>query len=124
MLDTLAEIEFYAGFSGGMAQLQAMRDATKIVLAELRRLMALENNAPLTLDELREMDGEPVWVKVIDHTAICEIYDCDGWGLCRKSWVRVWNADIADLYHTNWDFKDYCISWLAYRNKPKEEIKE
>ncbi len=91
-------------------------------LAEYRR--AQQENRPLTLDELRGMDGEPVWVVPINlHEWICDARDGKPeWGMVRKSWVRIWRSETADLMHTDFDFEDYGKTWLAYRSKPKEEV--
>ena len=66
------------------------------------------HNPPLTLEELREMDGEPVWVTNPDN----KFAPC--WMLIM---VR------HDFVMANWevcDFKDYGKTWLAYRRKPEE----
>ena len=58
-------------------------------------------NKPLTLQELRGMCGEPVWVHIIDASNIADPKDAfDGWGFCRTSWVRIWDASRADLIIT------------------------
>ena len=68
-------------------------------------------NDPLTLEELREMDGEPVWV---EH--------CNG-----GEWVVVaWNIhdEIAGARQARLDADNYGSDglggWLAYRRKPEE----
>ena len=64
---------------------------------------------PLTLEELREMDGEPVWV--------CEPNGTNGvWGLVDLEYqmVRLHGGGLAI-----WENNDK--SWLAYRRKPGEE---
>ena len=79
-------------------------------------------NEALTLAELREMDGEPVWVHVIDHTIFADKKDdFDGWGMCRKSWVRIWDSKRADIVHIDYDFEDYEKDWIAYRRPPEGE---
>lgn len=81
---------------------------------------AQENPQPLTLEELQEMDGEPVWVMVVDHKVFADKDDdFDGWGMCRKSWARLWDKERADLIHVDYDFEDYGKTWLAYRTKPE-----
>lgn len=78
-------------------------------------------NDPLTLDELREMNGDPVWIVIIDHDSFADKNDdFDGWGLCRKSWVRMWDEKRADLVRVDHQFEDYGKAWLAYRRKPEE----
>ena len=46
-----------------MERIEADQEACRIAVAALRAQQA-HDNAPLTLEELREMDGEPVWVRV------------------------------------------------------------
>ena len=36
-------------------------------------------NEPLTLDELREMDGEPVWVEEVEHWALIDVEKGGQW---------------------------------------------
>lgn len=75
------------------------------------RLEVLPPNDPLTLEELREMDGEPVW---------CIIIDGDYKG--ESFWVLV-SIDTAECICNNWDvilFAYYGKTWLAYRRKLEE----
>lgn len=65
-------------------------------------------NPPLTVDELREMDGMPVWV--------CEPNGENGvWGLVDLEYqmIRLHGGGLAV-----WENNDK--SWLAYRRKPEE----
>ena len=95
--------------------LQASIDAIDVALAAIKG----HGNEPLTLKQLREMDGKPVWVKVIDHTVFADKEDdFDGWGMCRKTWVRVWDGKRADLVCVDYDFEDYGTVWLAYAYPP------
>lgn len=68
-----------------------------------------ENNDPLTLDELREMDGEPVWVIPLEPKEQPE------WALVdvAEEWLCTSNADY-------WGFEVYGRCILAYRRKPEE----
>jgi len=61
-------------------------------------------NAPLTLEELREMDGEPVYLIDKDEPIIKE------WVIWDKGWTSNWFEDA----------KNYGKTWLAYRRKPEE----
>ena len=69
-------------------------------------------NEPLTIEELREMDGEPVWiVDVGPHK-----WYGPGWAIvdrdnCLVRTVKNWNAVF---------FERYGERWIAYR-RPKEE---
>lgn len=77
-------------------------------------------NDPLTLEELREMDGEPVWIKSNNW------HNKDKWGL-----VSVWTGPTGDkfavyVYNTKtgatlYPSQEYGHCWLAYRRKPEEE---
>lgn len=46
-------------------------------------------NEPLTLDELREMDGEPVWVEEVEHWALIDIEKNGQWaGIPFAVWAE------------------------------------
>lgn len=70
---------------------------------------------PLTLDELREMDGEPVW---------CEIYikgQSSFYGIVHGENVTGFipgDDNPSNLAITN--VGAYGLAWLAYRQKPEE----
>lgn len=76
---------------------------------------------PLTLDELRKMDGEPVWVSVSNNWRESGV--SEGWCIVRfhseDDRVRVY---VYDTRHGARFFaqQDYGESWLAYRQKPEE----
>jgi hypothetical protein len=61
-------------------------------------------NAPLTLEELRGMDG-PVWV----------CYQQETWGPQHP------NADNLTCSRYKFTFDNYGKTWLAYRRKPESE---
>lgn len=74
-------------------------------------------NAPLTLEELREMDGEPVWVETAD------VKRANRW-----AFVDV-GCEIIRFFETRCGvkcavmgnhFRTYGKTWLAYRRRPKE----
>lgn len=70
-----------------------------------------ESNAPLTLGELREMDGEPVWVQ---SPGIPEY----------GRWAIVEGVGENSLFlHDDFTCHDYGKTWLAYRQKPEEGTK-
>ena len=84
--------------------------------AEQERL----NPQPLTLEELREMVNQPVWVEVTDHSVFADPNDdFDAWGMVRPCLVRIWDFNRADLVTITHDFDDYGKTWLAYRTKPE-----
>ena len=64
-------------------------------------------NTPLTLDELRKMDGEPVWVQ---SPGVPEY----------GRWAIVEGVGENCLFlHDDFTCHDYGKTWLAYRQKPE-----
>ena len=67
-----------------------------------------EANKALTLDELRQMDGEPVWVQ---SPGVPEY----------GRWAIVEGVGENCLFlHDDFTCHDYGKTWLAYRQKPEE----
>ena len=70
-------------------------------------------NEPLTLEQLREMDGEPVWVQTP--------------GIPKYGrWVIVAGVDTEDGQRTlycqgDYTCRNYGRDWLAYRRPPEGE---
>lgn len=82
-----------------------------------RRAQQEQPNEPLTLEELREMDGEvePVfvmWRPDEDHG-----FAEDRWYVCGDNFRGV--LDNANDGHL---FDDYGKTWLAYRRKPEQGV--
>lgn len=89
------------------------RNPNRVInISALKRSSSKERNDPLTLDDLQKMNGEPVWIQLIDS---------------RKSghWAIVAGVDTKygekTLYlEGNFTCRDYGKTWLAYRHKPEE----
>ena len=81
-----------------------LREALDMAISALREQVVADKDAwknePLTLDELREMDGEPVW-----------LVNQNGGRWVIMSGVYLWNSRKN---------ADYGKTWLAYRQKPEE----
>ncbi len=76
-------------------------------------------NEPLTLDELRQMDGEPVWVVVLEDVGRNPPY----WAIVDTANGRR-SRGARLISHIDDDFGAYKLhreTWLAYRNKPVKE---
>ena len=74
-------------------------------------------NEPLTLEQLREMDGEPVWVKCLKPSQYTD--PPERWRILEKSITGhfgVWNGDCALIE------RNYGTDWLAYRRPPEGEV--
>lgn len=71
-------------------------------------------NDPLTLEQLREMDGGPVWAELLPPTAGSKA----GWALAYTNH----GCSAAQQRWTNWTlwYDEYGKTWLAYRRKPEE----
>ena len=72
--------EFESGFNNGLNQ--AMWEITHAPTLT-------QPNEPLTLEELREMDGEPVWVEEVKHWALIDIEKGGQWdGIPFAVWAE------------------------------------
>lgn len=73
-------------------------------------------NEPLTLEQLREMDGEPVWVEDVKHWALIDIEKGGQWdGVPFAVWAEngvkfTYNVESRDLH--------------CYRRPPEGEEEE
>ena len=87
----------------------------EIAIAAWNRRTQPENK-PLTLDELKQMDGEPVWITGIEK-----------WGVLGQRQVAGdWHNQrrvIGFAYGWEW-FDDVLRGRSAYRSKPKEVANE
>ena len=93
----------------GRMHLQTTIDAIDMAISALRQQETVTNrNEPLTLDELRKMDGEPVWVQ---SPGVPEY----------GRWAIVEGVGENCLFlHDDFTCHDYGKIWLAYRQKPEE----
>lgn len=97
------------------------RAMCEIAAAALREKVEREDPEPLTLEELRQMDGEPVWVcdlgdKDFVHCCVVQI----GTPLKYQDIDHYNSALIPGVEHDWYSFGDYGKTWIAYRHKPKE----
>lgn len=80
----------------------------KKLLADAPEMKQLPNE-PLTLDELREMIGEPVWL--------------DSWDIGRYDVFCGCTTDgVFQFYKFVLPAEDYGKSWTAYRRKPEDAV--
>ena len=89
---------FDSGYRSALRQEEHFRDLTKKV-------------EPLTLDELRKMDGEPVWVQSPG------VQEYGRWAIVEGV------GENCLFLHDDFTCHDYGKTWLAYRQKPEEETK-
>lgn len=79
-------------------------EALTMAIDALKEKAERENPAPLTIEELRQMDGQPVWI--------------DDWWEDSHGWEL--SMDAADYFDgERRTEKEYGSIWIAYRHKPK-----
>ena len=102
--------EFESGFNDGLNQ--AMWEITHApTLAQ--------PNEPLTLEELREMDGDPVWGKSLITGKPGE------WFILRVvEMSKTWFIACAGAEQGFGDKDTYGETWVAYRRPPEGEEEE
>lgn len=84
------------------------------IVAALRAQQERENSKPLTLDELREMGGEPVWCKGKSRFGV----NFEAWKVLSK-----YSSTEEVIRFTDGDDRlpeSYGKTWLAYRYKKEE----
>lgn len=94
----------------GRMHLQTTIDVLDTTISALRAQQ--QTNAPLTLDELRKMEGEPVYI-VYGEWKDWRIPDFIDIG-AYKGFIRFTDKSAEPI-------EEYGKNWLAYRRKPEEE---
>lgn len=98
----------------GWDEIEPLREAAAL----LRTHPDAQPNEPLTLEELREMDGQPVWIVSSRGSGWCIVQ----WHGVNKSWMYFSQTGTAEgMTATPITAKDYGDTWVAYRRPPKEE---
>ena len=88
------------------------REAYLLAIAALREKAEREYPQPLTMEELRQMEGQPVWIKAKHYGIYADV-------------VRILGKEDGDAFigfEINHRLQEngYGKTWLAYRHKPKE----
>ena len=52
-------------------------------------------NEPLSIEQLRQMDGQPVWVEDVKHWALIDIEKVDNGTICLSQYGRKMELDFA-----------------------------
>lgn len=86
--------------------------AFEIALSALREKAERENPKPLTLEQLKERVGKPVWIQK-EHYGEYKVFKKHHDSL-NKYGKRYWFADKEILFECH-----YGETWLAYDHEPK-----
>ena len=78
-------------------------------IAEMPTVILAPSGEPLTMEQLREMDGQPVWVTVLDT----RFNEENQWAICNADYQMVTLKDGFKLF-----FCGYESNWLAYTYPP------
>lgn len=89
-----------------MVAVTRLKEYEDAIPLERAQWLAQAENPPLTLEELREMDGEPVWIS----------YFAGGPNVCMLVDVK---HDVCRDAHGGFAvFENLGRTWLAYRRRP------
>lgn len=101
---------------GTEAMKEACYEVCRMAISALRAQQGCENPKPLTLDELQEMIGEPVWIVYtsinIGHWGIVS-------GVLEDDGIHICTIEDTGDYATSALYGKTC---MAYRHKPKEVL--
>lgn len=122
IIDRLAAYEDTELEPEATAQLKKIAEIFNCDTSDLEQLKALYDklrfkvapNDPLTLDQLREMDGEPVWCEILIKSAkpscYAIIHDGVATGFIKGKRINLGCDKIGG----------YGLAWVAYRRRPEE----
>lgn len=80
----------------------------EMMVIALKKQYERDNHQPLTLAELKQMEGEPAWViSLITNKGWWELLNIQGGSIACRDGLRV--------------FANYGNTWVAYAYEPKEE---
>ena len=92
-----------------------LREALDMAISALRQQDARKND-PLTLDELRKMGGEPVWVVTDRLKEWCLVHSHNSDDVIGGGIIMTRRTAEKRTYQ----YACYGKTWLAYRQKPEE----
>lgn len=122
MVDLSIKIAAVVADTSELAIVQAVKEAAtasgvtdlyildkKFILDAIRDKLDREKPKPLTIEELREMHGEPVWLDGFE------------WRVCYGTSTFRGSEYLETGSGSGIPLDDYGERWNAYRHKPKEE---
>ena len=112
-LAAMEELQYYHGFAWQEILVKALREARKMGADALRNT-GCSRGEPLTLEQLREMNGHPVWIAEAPYWGHWELSeDAEDYILDR-------DPDLYGLTYPDPDGKGglHKLGWLAYAYPP------
>lgn len=101
-------------FNGcGRCTSDELKEAVNAAQDALREKAEREDPKPLSLNELRQMDGEPVWIKADHYGIFADVVKISG----RDDGDNFVGVKLCYRLQEN----GYGKTWIAYRHKPKGE---
>lgn len=91
-----------------------------LILISSMPTIAPPPNDPLTLEQLREMNGEPIWTVTlgVEGSGRWELCTCELVTACPAHKVLRCVTAVGEI--TDYEVDTYGATWLAYRRKPEE----
>ena len=117
---TPEEVQIIAEMLAGDPYVPILQASNLVKAYREGRAEILPPNAPLTLEELREMEGEPVWTITIgiEGSGRWELCTCEVVTACPLHKVLRCVTSSGEV--TDYEFETYGKTWLAYHRKPEE----
>ena len=100
------------GASKDMA-ISAIRQQETVTNRNGLKVVEIDQFKPLTLDELRKMDNQPVWIEDVGE----DKWHGSGWAIVDREYCLVRKASNGNPAF----FERYGKEWIAYRQKLAEE---
>ena len=115
-IEQLVSLREFSKRIGQEADIESLTAAIAALVEKKER----EENEQLTIEELRKMDGEPVWV-------VCEqcLKNGAAWCIlepCEKNFVVLVSRDENRFGRFGGMWDDYGKSWIAYRYKKENNV--
>lgn len=88
----------------------------KFVFDALREKLEREKPKPLTMEEVLQMGGCPLYVVPLN----ARYHHLEGWHIMYDDCS---GAAAPSVEYWGWIPEDYGETWIAYRHKPKEDVK-
>ena len=98
------------------AALPRYKEALGMAIAALKRVeFDPFKTEPLTLEELKQMNGQPIWVQFLNKAVVDR---ADGWFILAETGKC--EVLLKGVYSVYKGFEYYGKSWIAYREPPKD----